>query len=92
MVLTNNSQRTRRELATKLRRMGIDVGEGRTVSFENVEAALNMVIKGAKLIATNLDPNCPTGEGTRPAVGRSSRCSKPPADERLSASASPAQS
>lgn len=123
MFLTNNSQRTRRDVATKLRRMGIDVGEehiytcamatakflaeqkphgtayvigeaglhtalhmngysivdrdpdyvvvgeGRTVSFENVEAALNMVIKGAKLIATNLDPNCPTGKGTRPGCG-----------------------
>ena len=27
MFLTNNSQRTRRDVATKLRRMGIDVGE-----------------------------------------------------------------
>lgn len=123
MFLTNNSQRTRRDVATKLRRMGIDVGEahvytcamatakflaeqkphgtayvigdaglhtalhtngfsivdrdpdyvvigeGRTVTFESVEAALNMVLKGAKLIATNLDPSCPTARGTRPGCG-----------------------
>jgi NagD protein len=123
MFLTNNSQRTRRDVATKLRRLGIDVGEehvytcamatakflaeqkphgtayvigesglltalhtngysivdrdpdyvvigeGRTVTFESVEAALNMVLKGAKLVATNLDPSCPTARGTRPGCG-----------------------
>jgi NagD protein len=121
--LTNNSQRTRRDVATRLQRLGIDVepehvytcamatarflarqepggtayvigegglltalhengyaivdkdpdyvvvGEGRTISFEMVEAALKMVLAGAKLIATNLDPNCPTESGMRPGCG-----------------------
>jgi NagD protein len=123
LFLTNNSQRTRRDVATRLRRLGIDVteehvytcamatarflaqqkphgtafvigegglltalhnngyavvdrdpdyvviGEGRTFTSENVEAALNMVLGGAKLVATNLDPNCPTQHGTRPGCG-----------------------
>jgi len=121
--LTNNSQRTRRDGATRLQRMGIDVdeehvytcamatarflarqkphgtafvigeggllnalhdngysvvekdpdyvvvGEGRTMSFEMVEAALGMILGGAKLVATNLDPNCPTESGLRPGCG-----------------------
>jgi NagD protein len=45
------------------------VGEGRTLSFEMLEHAVQMVIDGAKLIATNLDPNCPTQRGTRPGCG-----------------------
>jgi NagD protein len=45
------------------------VGEGRTFSFELAEAALNMVQGGAKLVATNLDPNCPTQHGVRPGCG-----------------------
>jgi NagD protein len=45
------------------------VGEGRTLSFEMLEHAVQMVIDGAKLIATNLDPNCPTQHGTRPGCG-----------------------
>ncbi|WP_437204599.1 HAD-IIA family hydrolase [Planctomicrobium sp. SH664] len=123
LFLTNNSQRTRRDVATKLRRMGIDVedqhvftcamatarflarqkpngtafvigesglmtslhehgyslvdkdadyvvvGEGRTLNFEMVEAALEMILGGAKLVATNLDPSCPTQTGTRPGCG-----------------------
>jgi NagD protein len=121
--LTNNSQRTRRDVATRLQRLGIDVepehvytcamatarylagqepggtayvigegglltalhengyavvdrdpdyvvvGEGRTLTFEMVEAALKMILDGAKLIATNLDPNCPTESGMRPGCG-----------------------
>ncbi|MBL9124186.1 MAG: HAD family hydrolase [Planctomycetaceae bacterium] len=121
--LTNNSQRTRRDVATKLRRMGIDVeeqhiftcamatarflaqqkpggtafvigeggllqalhhngysivdhdpdyvvvGEGRSINFEMMEAAVRMIVGGAKLIATNLDPNCPTSQGLRPGCG-----------------------
>ncbi len=121
--LTNNSQRTRRDVATKLRRMGIDVderhiftcamatarflahqkphgnafvigeggllhalhrngysiveqdpdyvvvGEGRTLTFETIEAAVRMIGRGAKLIATNPDPNCPTADGLRPGCG-----------------------
>lgn len=121
--LTNNSQRTRRDIAMKLRRMGIDtdpqhiftaatatarylarrdpegtafvigeggllnalhsnhyaivdhdpdyvvIGEGRTVNFEMVEKAVRMIKNGAKLIATNLDANCPTDEGLRPGCG-----------------------
>ncbi|MEX0642947.1 MAG: TIGR01457 family HAD-type hydrolase [Pirellulales bacterium] len=123
LFLTNNSQRTRRDVATKLQRMGMPVeeqhiftcamatarflasqkpggtayvigeggllnalhlngysvvdkspdyvvvGEGRTLSFENLEHAVQMVLDGAKLIATNLDPNCPTQAGTRPGCG-----------------------
>lgn len=121
--LTNNSQRTRRDVATRLQRLGIDVeeehvytcamatarflaqqkprgtayvigegglltalhengyavvdrdpdyvvvGEGRIISFEMVERALEMILKGAKLVATNLDPNCPTESGMRPGCG-----------------------
>jgi len=121
--LTNNSQRTQRDVATKLQRLGFDVeeehvftcamatarflarqkpggtafvigeggllnalhdvgyavvdkdpdyvvvGEGRTLNFEIVEAALGMILAGAKLVATNLDPNCPTATGTRPGCG-----------------------
>src|SRR5262245_30614952 len=123
LFLTNNSQRTRRDVATKLRRLGIAadeehvftcamatarylarqkphgtayvigegglltalhqngyaivdrdpdyvvVGEGRTLTFEMTEAALGMIRGGAKLIATNLDPNCPTPSGMRPGCG-----------------------
>jgi len=123
LFLTNNSQRTRRDVATRLQRLGIDageehvftcamatarflarqkphgtafvigegglltalhnngyaivdrdpdyvvVGEGRTFTCEMIEAALNMVLGGAKLVATNMDPNCPTQHGTRPGCG-----------------------
>jgi len=123
VFLTNNSQRTRRDVATKLNRMGIPaeekhvftcamatarflarqrpdgtafvigeggllnalhtngyavvdhspdyvvVGEGRTVTLEMLEMATQMILDGAKLIATNLDPNCPTKNGTRPGCG-----------------------
>ncbi|MCL4135420.1 UNVERIFIED_CONTAM: hypothetical protein GTU68_034006 [Idotea baltica] len=123
LFLTNNSQRTRRDVNTKLERMGIHVaddniftcamatarylakhkpngtayvigeggllqalhrngysivdsnpdfvviGEGRTVTLEMLERATNMILNGAKLIATNLDPNCPTKNGTRPGCG-----------------------
>jgi len=123
LFLTNNSQRTQRDVATKLQRLGIDVeaehvftcamatagylarqkpngtafvigeggllmalhangyavvdkdpdyvvvGEGRTLNFEMAEAALGMLRGGAKLIATNLDPNCPTQAGSRPGCG-----------------------
>src|SRR5438874_5801681 len=111
-LLTNNSQRTRRDVAAKLARLGIDVeeehvftsamatarylagqkpggtafvigegglltalhhngyavvdhapdyvvvGEGRTFNLELIETAVRMIEKGAKLIATNMDPNC----------------------------------
>jgi NagD protein len=121
--LTNNSQRTQRDVATRLQRLGIEVeeehiftcamatarflarqkpggtafvigeggllhalheagysivdsdpdyvvvGEGRTLNFEIVEAAVGMILGGAKLVATNLDPNCPTDTGTRPGCG-----------------------
>ena len=122
-LLTNNSQRARRDVVTKLARIGIDVeeehvfssamatarflamqkpdgtafvigegglhtalhsngysvvdrdpdyvvvGEGRTFNLELVEAAVHMIHRGAKLIATNLDPNCPTENGIRPGCG-----------------------
>ncbi|RPI90584.1 MAG: HAD family hydrolase [Planctomycetaceae bacterium] len=123
VFLTNNSQRTRRDVVTKLKRLGIEVeeqhvftcamatarflarqkpggtafvigegglmtalhqngysivdrspdyvvvGEGRTLNFEMAEQALEMILGGAKLVATNLDPNCPTQTGTRPGCG-----------------------
>ena len=121
--LTNNSQRTRRDVATRLARMGIRVsenhiytcamatarflalqkpggtafvigeggltqalhqngysivdddpdyvvvGEGRMFNMETIEAAVRMILRGSKLIATNLDPNCPTAHGLRPGCG-----------------------
>ncbi len=123
LFLTNNSQRTRRDVAMKLCRMGIEataqdiytcamatarfvagqkpggtayvigeggllsalhvngysvveenpdfviVGEGRTMTFETIEKAVRMVDGGARLVATNLDPNCPTEAGVRPGCG-----------------------
>jgi NagD protein len=45
------------------------VGEGRTFNLELVEAAVRMILGGAKLIATNLDPNCPTQNSLRPGCG-----------------------
>ena len=113
LFLTNNSQRTRLDIATKIQRMGLKVtadhvytcamstarffrksgdnvtayvlgdgglmnalnknnvavvdkdadyvvvGEGRNYTFEMLEQATNMILKGAKLLATNMDPNCP---------------------------------
>ena len=121
--LTNNSQRTRRDVVTRLGQMGIEVtekhvftcamatarflatqkpggtayvigegglltalhqsgfsivdkdpdyvvvGEGRTFNAEGAEAAVNMILNGAKLVATNPDPSCPTSHGTRPGCG-----------------------
>jgi NagD protein len=123
LFLTNNSARTRRDVATKLRRMGVEadethvftcamatarflarqkpngtayvigeggllnalhangysivdhdpdyvvVGEGRSFTFDMIEAAVSMVLRGARLIATNMDPNCPTSTGLRPGCG-----------------------
>jgi NagD protein len=123
LFLTNNSQRTRRDMVAKLNRMGFDVqeehiytsamataqflaqqkpngtacvigesgllnalhingytvvdhnadyvvvGEGCTFNFEIIENAVNLINRGAKLVATNLDPNCPTPTGTRPGCG-----------------------
>jgi NagD protein len=122
-LLTNNSQRTRRDVVAKLARLGIEVedqhvftsamatarflaqqkpegtafvigegglltalhqhgyavvdhepdfvvvGEGRTFNLELVEAATRMILRGAMLIATNMDPNCPTDQGLRPGCG-----------------------
>jgi NagD protein len=121
--LTNNSQRTRRDVVARLARMGIEVeeehiftcamatarflasqkrdgtafvigeggllnalhtngyaivdhdpdyvivGEGRTFTMELIETAVRLILAGAKLIATNLDPNCPTAMGLRPGCG-----------------------
>jgi NagD protein len=39
------------------------IGEGRTIMLESVDKAINMIMNGSKLIATNLDPNCPIGGG-----------------------------
>ena len=123
LLVTNNSQRTRRDVAAKLRQLGLDlgeenvftcamatarfiasqkpaarvfvigegglltalhingcvvddkepdfvvVGEGRVLNFELVEKAVRFLVNGAKLVATNLDPNCPTDQGLRPGCG-----------------------
>jgi len=123
LFLTNNSQRTRRDVTFRLKRLGIQVnashvftcamatarflaeqkpngtafvigegglltalhhngytvvdrdpdyvvvGEGRVFNFEMIERATTFVLNGAKLIATNPDPNCPTVSGTRPGCG-----------------------
>src|SRR5207248_2248091 len=45
------------------------VGEGRTFNLELVEAAVRLISKGARLVATNMDPNCPTHNGLRPGCG-----------------------
>ena len=45
------------------------VGEGRLINFEVLEKALKLIMEGAKLIATNLDPNCPIDGGIRPGCG-----------------------
>lgn len=130
LFLTNNSQRTRRDVQTKLHRMGIFVeeshiftcamatarflaklkpngtayiigeggllqamhqngfsivdhspdfvvvGEGRTITLNALESAVDMILGGAKLIATNLDPSCPTKNGTDRGVEPPSRTSK----------------
>ena len=34
-----------------------------------IASALKMILRGAKLVATNLDPNCPTESGLRPGCG-----------------------
>lgn len=54
LFVTNNSQRTKRDISIKLQRMGFPVEE-------------NHVFTCA--IATNLDPSCPTSSGTRPGCG-----------------------
>ena len=45
------------------------VGEGRTFNMENIDAAVQMIYNGAKLIGTNLDTNCPTDSGIRSGCG-----------------------
>ena len=45
------------------------VGEGKTLNFETIDIAVNMIMKGAKFVATNSDPNCPTSYGIRPGCG-----------------------
>jgi len=39
------------------------------LSFEQLETALRMLVAGARLVATSLDPNCPTDRGLRPGCG-----------------------
>ena len=123
LLVTNNSQRTRRDVVLKLLQMGLEVeeenvftcamatarfiagqkpgarvfvigegglltalhingcafdekapdfvvvGEGRMLNFELLEKALRFLTGGAKLVATNLDANCPTDQGLRPGCG-----------------------
>lgn len=123
LFLTNNSQRTARDVAVRLRKMGfpldagsvltsamvtaqfvarqtpggrayvigeggllqalhqhgyaivdsdpdyVIVGEGRAITLEMLETAVRLVMAGARLIATNLDPVCPTSNGFRPGCG-----------------------
>ena len=44
----------------------VAVGEGRLINFEVLEKGLKLIMEGAKLIATNLDPNCPIDGGYGP--------------------------
>lgn len=123
LFVTNNSQRSRRDIQRKLSKMNIDVdepniftcamstarfigrqnpnatayvigdsglmnalhingitlddqhpdyvivGEGKSFNMNMIETATKMIFNGAKLIATNLDPNCPTDDGIRPGCG-----------------------
>ncbi|MBO4630751.1 MAG: HAD family hydrolase [Lentisphaeria bacterium] len=123
LFLTNSSERTPRELAEKLARLGVTVapehfytsalatadflsrqrpgcsvfaigeagltnalyekgismndinpdyvviGETRTYNFERLEKAVQLVLKGAKLIGTNPDLTGPTENGIMPATG-----------------------
>jgi 5'-nucleotidase len=45
------------------------VGEGRTFNMEMVEHAVRLILRGSKLVSTNIDPNCPTSQGLRPGCG-----------------------
>jgi NagD protein len=45
------------------------VGEGRTLTLEMVERAIDMIIAGSKLIATNLDPAPRVKGWTKPGTG-----------------------
>ena len=45
------------------------VGETRTYNFEKIEKAIELVLKGAKLIGTNPDITGPTERGLMPATG-----------------------
>ncbi|KAJ3053317.1 hypothetical protein HK097_004557 [Rhizophlyctis rosea] len=45
------------------------VGEGNSHNFEKITRAVNLVLKGAKLIGTNPDVNGPTEFGIMPATG-----------------------
>lgn len=45
------------------------VGDTRTYSFEKIEKAIDLVLKGAKLIGTNPDITGPTENGIMPATG-----------------------
>ena len=45
------------------------VGETRTYSFEKIEKAIELVLKGAKLIGTNPDITGPSERGIMPATG-----------------------
>lgn len=46
-----------------------NAGKGRTFTFEVVEQAAKLTLGGARLVATNLDPNRPTALGNRPGCG-----------------------
>jgi NagD protein len=45
------------------------VGEGRSLTLEMMESAFRFILDGAKLVATNMDPNCPTQGGMRMGCG-----------------------
>lgn len=45
------------------------VGETRSYSFEKIQQAISLVLKGAKLIGTNPDLLCPTDAGPIPGCG-----------------------
>jgi NagD protein len=45
------------------------LGETRTYSFERITKAINLIVGGARFIATNPDPTGPSGDGLLPATG-----------------------
>jgi NagD protein len=45
------------------------LGETRTYSFERITRAINLIVGGARFIATNPDPTGPSGDGLLPATG-----------------------
>ena len=67
LFLTNSSSKTPRELQQKLKRMDLDVDETNNYNYEHICRAMNLVLKGARLIGTNSDLTGPSETGIIPA-------------------------